>query len=216
MNDQSRIEKEKRVWEKLAKTYDKQTRVFENAYNLTIEKTNGLLNSNHKVLEIACGTGIVTLGVADSVNKVTAIDISPNMIKVAQEKAKSLNKTNIDFKIEDGYSLPYKDKEFDIILLFNILHLIKEPNQQLREAYRLLKSGGYLVTATDCYGENVPLKIKCKLEIQNILNKLGILPYLHNYRKGDLLSLFKTTGFSVIEDDILHSAPVNYYVLLQK
>lgn len=216
MTDQNRIEKEKRIWEKLAQSYDKQTSVYKNAYRLSIEKTKAILKSHQNVLEIGCGTGIITFGVADSVKKITAIDISPKMIDVAIKKATKLNKTNIEFKVADGYELPYKDEEFDVILLFNVLYIIKEPEKQLKEAYRLLKKGGYLVTATDCYGELVPLKVKFKLILQNILNKIGILPYLKNYQKDELRRLLENNGFTFIEDDILHPAPMNYYILLQK
>jgi len=86
----------------------------------------------------------------------------------------------------------------------------------LGEAYRLLKKGGYLVTATDCCGEPVPLKVKFKLILQNILNKIGVLPYLKNYQKDELRRLLENNGFTFIKDDILHPAPINYYVLLQK
>lgn len=216
MNDKNRIKKEKRVWEKLAKSYDKQSRVYENAYKLSIEKVKKILEPQQNVLEIGCGTGIITLEIADLVKKITAIDISLNMIDVAKGKAEKTNVTNIEFKVADGYELPYKDEEFDVILLFNVLYIIKEPEKQLKEAYRLLKKGGYLVTATDCYGEPVPLKIKIKLILQNILNKTGILPYLKNYKKDELRRLLENNGFTFIEDDILHPAPINYYVLLQK
>jgi ubiquinone/menaquinone biosynthesis C-methylase UbiE len=216
-DDKERIKKERRVWEKQAKSYDKITKiVYEDAYRLSIKKVNEILEPNNKVLEIGCGTGIITFGIADSVENIKAIDISPRMIEIAKEKSRKLNKDNIDFNVADGYELPYQDKEFDVILLFNVLHMIKEPERQLKEIYRLLKKDGYLITATDCYGEVVSLKEKLLLLLKKLLNKLGILPYLRNYKKDDLINLFKNINFQFIEDDILHPDPPNYYVVLKK
>ncbi|MCF8009377.1 MAG: class I SAM-dependent methyltransferase [Halanaerobiales bacterium] len=218
MNDEKeRIKKERRVWEKQAKSYDKMTKsVYEHAYRLSIKKAKEILEPHQQVLEIGCGTGIITFGIADSVENITAIDISPKMIEVAKEKNKKLNKNNIDFNAADGYELPYQDKEFDVILLFNVLHMIKEPERQLSEIYRLLKKDGYLITATDCYGEVVSLKEKLLLLLKKFLNKIGILPYLKNYKKDDLINLFENMDFQFIEDAILHQDPPNYYVVLKK
>lgn len=218
MNDEKeRIKKERRVWEKQAKSYDKMTKsVYEDAYRLSIKKAKEILEPHQQVLEIGCGTGIITFGIADSVENITAIDISPKMIEVAKEKNKRLNKNNIDFNAADGYELPYQDEEFDVILLFNVLHMIKEPKRQLSEIYRLLKKDGYLITATDCYGEVVSLKEKLLLLLKKFLNKIGILPYLKNYKKDDLINLFENMDFQFIEDAILHQDPPNYYVVLKK
>lgn len=57
------------------------------------------------------------------------MDISPKMIEVAKEKAEKANKGNIDFKVADGYELPYDNGDFYVILLFNLLHMIKEPKK---------------------------------------------------------------------------------------
>ena len=216
-NDKERIKKERRVWEKQAKSYDKITKsVYEDAYRLSIKKANEILEPHNKVLEIGCGTGIITFGIADSVDNITAIDISPKMIEAAKEKRRKLNIDNIDFNVADGYELPYQDKEFDVISLFNVLHMIKEPKRQLREIYRLLKEDGYLLTATDCYGEVVSLKEKLLLLLKKLLNKIGVLPYLKNYKKSDLINLFENMNFQFVEDDILHQDPPNYYVVLKK
>ena len=138
------------------------------------------------------------------------------MIEVAKEKNEKLNKENIDFKVMDGYELPYKDGEFDVIILFNVLHMIKQPERQLREIYRLLKKDGYLITATDCYGDSVSSKEKLLILLKKLLNKIGILPYLNNYTKYDLINLFEKNNFQFIEDEMLHPDPPNYYVILKK
>ena len=216
MQDNNRVRREKRIWEKIAGFYDKQIGKYEDAYEKSIERTKKLVEPEHNVLEIGCGTGIVTFGVADSVDKITAVDISPKMIKVAREKADNYYSNNINFDVQDGCNLPYQDESFDVVLMFNLLHFLKEPALQIRESYRVLKKGGFLITATDCYGDQASLKVKIWLKLQTILNKVGIIPYLSNFERSDLVRLMKENGYQVIDKAILFEDPINYYLSLKK
>lgn len=165
---------------------------------------------------MACGTGIISLGLAEQVNSMIGVDISPKMISIAKEKALKLSISNVDFQIADGYSLQYEDNTFDTILLFNSLHIVKEPKSILDEAYRLLKPKGYLVTATDCYLESVPFLKKIYTLVPKLMKQFGIITYLNCYKRKDIINLLTQNKYEIIEDDILHDAPVNYYVLAQK
>lgn len=214
--ENERIIKERSLWEKIAPNYDKQSTKFEKAYKLSIEKAKEVLKNTDNVLEIACGTGIVSLGIAEKVNSVIGVDISPKMISIAKEKAAKLSANNVDFETADGYSLRYEDNSFDAVLLFNSLHIVKEPNVLLAETYRLLKPNGYLITATDCYSESVPFSKKIYTLVPKIMNKFGLINYLSCFSKKDVISLLTQNKYEIIEDDILYDAPVNYYVLGQK
>lgn len=214
--ENERIIKERSLWEKIAGNYDKQSSKFESAYRLSIEKSKKVLKNSHNVLEMACGTGIIALGVADQVNSVIGVDISPKMINIATEKAVKLSIKNVNFQIADGYSLQYSDNTFEAILLFNSLHIVQEPNALLAEAYRLLKPNGYLITATDCYSETVPFSKKIYTLVPKLMSQLRIINYLSCFRKKDIISLLNENKYEIIEDDILQDVPVNYYVLAQK
>lgn len=217
MNDATRREKERSFWDGQAHSYDKRNlKRYENAYDLSIQKTRAVLSPEHKVLEIGCGTGIISLGIAPLVRSVIATDISPQMIAVARNKAESLSISNVEFRVCDGYALPYDDQAFDAILLFNVLHFVKEPTALLHEAHRLLKSSGHLVSATDCYAEPVPLSFRIGLGVQRLLDLIGVIPFVGYYRKKDLHQLLEQCAFASVETDVLHPAPVNYYVLARK
>ncbi len=86
----------------------------------------------------------------------------------------------------------------------------------LAEAFRLLKDGGYLVTATDCYGEPVPFTMKIQIFVMKVFRFFGLIKYLSCFPKYQVTGLLKESGFKIMEDGILHSAPVNYYVLACK
>jgi ubiquinone/menaquinone biosynthesis C-methylase UbiE len=217
MNDVTRQEKARSLWDRQAPSYDKRNlKIYESAYELSIKKIRAALSPDQRVLEIGCGTGIISLGIAPFVESVVATDISPQMIAVAKSKADSASITNVEFRVSDGYALPYDDQAFDAFLLFNVLHFVKEPTVMIREAHRLLKPSGYLVSATDCYAEPVPLPFRIGLGIQRLLNRMGIIPFMGYYRKEDFHQLFEQCAFAVVETDVLHPAPVNHYVLARK
>jgi ubiquinone/menaquinone biosynthesis C-methylase UbiE len=217
MNDIARQEKERSFWGKQAPGYDKRNlRVYQNAYDLSIRKTRAVLSPDQEVLESGCGTGIISLGIAPFVKSVVATDISPQMIAVAKSKAENLSIANVEFRVCDGYSLPYDSQAFDVVLLFNVLHFVKEPAALLHEAHRLLRPSGYLVSATDCYAEPVPLLFRIGLGVQRFMNLIGIIPFMWYYKKEDIHRLFEQCSFASVETDVLHPIPVNYYLLARK
>jgi ubiquinone/menaquinone biosynthesis C-methylase UbiE len=217
MDEATRQRKERGIWDRQAAGYDGRTlRIYRDAYALSIEKARSVLAADNEVLEIGCGTGIISLGIAPYVARVVATDISPEMIAIAQDKAARAAVSNVEFQVCDGYSTPYDDGVFDAVLVFNTLHVVKEPAALLQEAHRLLKPGGYLVTATDCYGEPVPLPVRLVLDAQRLLKLFGVIPFMRYYEKENLRRLFEAHG-TVIEDSaVLHPAPVNYYLLARK
>jgi len=91
------------------------------------------------VLDIGCGTGIITKEIAKLVRKVVAIDISKEMIKNAP-KAKS-----IKYFVADATKLPFPDKSFDKIISFTVLQDIKDKDSALSEMKRVCK-GKILLT----------------------------------------------------------------------
>jgi ubiquinone/menaquinone biosynthesis C-methylase UbiE len=217
MNDVTRQEKERSLWDKQASGYDKRNlSVYQKAYDLSIQKIRAVLSPEQEVLEIGCGTGIISLGIAPFVKSVVATDISPEMISVAKSKAESLSITNVEFRVCDGYSLPYDSQAFDVVLLFNLLHFVKEPAALLHEAHRLLRPSGHLVSATDCYAEPVPLPLRIGLGVQKLLNWIGFIPFMWYYEKEDIHQLFEQCSFAGVETDVLHRTPVNYYLLARK
>lgn len=207
-----RQKKEKKIWDKLARRYDKQVKIYEEAYKSSINKSLQYINSDSHVLDLACGTGILSLALAKYASKITGIDISGKMIEVAQKKAKNQNVGNVEFLVADAYQIDYPENSFDVILLFNTLHVVQEPESVLRKAHSLLKPEGKLVMATDCYSETLFGVIKIWLTIQKLLTKIGIIPILSFFKKTDIDKILETCNYKILERDDLHVNPVNYYI----
>ena len=217
MDEERRQKKERSIWRKLAKSYDDNTlTAYQDAYRQSIDKVNALLKPGQQVLEIGCGTGIISLGIAPKAGRVVSTDITPEMIAIARAKAREMALDNVIFRVCDGYHQPDADESFDLVLLFNILHVVKYPSTLLAEAKRLLKPGGYLVTATDCGGEPVPGRERVAIFIQRLLKLLGLVPFMRFYRKEELHILIQEAGFNIVETNDLYPAPPNHYVLAEK
>ena len=94
------------------------------------------------VLEIGCGTGAFSRLLAGRAERVLAIDLSPQMIRLARERSKPY--PNIDFVTGDVMTYHLPDDQFDCIAtLTTIHHLPIEPI--LRKIRKALKPGGVFV-----------------------------------------------------------------------
>jgi len=85
--DVKRIEQEKKYWDKLSPGYDqmieKHWRIYQSSL---LDRVFSDINAGDTVLEVACGTGLVALKVAERASKVSGIDKSAPMIDEAKKK----------------------------------------------------------------------------------------------------------------------------------
>ena len=96
------------------------------------------------VLDVACGTGVLFPDyLARQVNSVTAVDISPEMVKIASSKYPGENITVLCADVE---SLP-AEKQFDCIMVYNAFPHFPDPENLIRVLAGLLKPGGTLTVA---------------------------------------------------------------------
>jgi ubiquinone/menaquinone biosynthesis C-methylase UbiE len=106
----------------------------------------GLTGSCRDVVDFGCGYGTFSIPAARLVRgTVHALDIEADMVEATRRKAEEAGLSNVrverrDF-VADGTGLP--DNSVDYVMLFNILHC-EQPEVLLREAYRVLSSGGRL------------------------------------------------------------------------
>ncbi len=89
-----------------------------------------------KVLEIGAGTGIQTLGLLQYFSDVTGIDISPDLLRVAEKRAPGAK-----YEVMDAHNPNYADESFDAVVGISILHHLNW-ELALKSAHRLLKHGG--------------------------------------------------------------------------
>ena len=105
------------------------------------------LAPDERVLDLACGTGLVTLNAARSVGpggSVLGTDISGHMIEIAQQRALEQQLSNVAFQRMDAETFDLPRASFDVVLCSLALHHVsgEQRVQALREVARVLRPGG--------------------------------------------------------------------------
>ncbi len=108
------------------------------------------LREGEKVLDIACGTGLISFPAAEAVGKtgfVFGTDISDKMVETATAIASKQDMSNTKFERMDAEDLKLEDASFDVALCSLGLMYFPEPLRALKEMYRVLNPGGRIVAS---------------------------------------------------------------------
>ena len=152
-----------------------------------------------RVLDVGCGSGWATRLLADlAINgRVTGIDISDEMVRVAREASHS--HSNVDFQVASAEQLPFDTDEFTHAFSMESLYYYRNIPKALSEIHRVLKNGGLFVAVVDLYWEN-----EATHQWIDTLNVPIELLSVDDYR-----SLFIDAGFTNIGDErVLDPTPV--------
>ncbi|MEV4148621.1 class I SAM-dependent methyltransferase [Amycolatopsis sp. NPDC049691] len=93
-----------------------------------------------KVVDLGCGTGSLSLLLAEAGHDVRGIDSSPAMLDVAREKARGA----VDFRLGDAADPP-TGETYDVVLARHVLWAMPDPGAALENWVKLLKPGGRLI-----------------------------------------------------------------------
>ena len=105
------------------------------------------INKGDRVLDVGCGTGVLTLTVARAGGVVTGADLTPQLLERARENSQ-LAGLEVEFEEADVEALPYGDCEFDVVLS-QFGHMFgPQPEVTVKEMARVLKPGGTLAFST--------------------------------------------------------------------
>lgn len=116
------------------------------------------LAGDARVLDVGCGPGTITAGLAGRVPRghVTGIDPSPEVIELAREAREAReaagDRANLDFTVGDVYALDYPDASFDVVFAHQVLQHLADPAGALREMRRVTRPGGLVAARDGDYG----------------------------------------------------------------
>ena len=110
-----------------------------------------------RLLDVACGPGLVVCAFASHVRKATGIDVTPAMLERARKLAADKGLTNVAWQHGDVYSLPYDDASFTIVTTRFSFHHFLDPAAVLQEMVRVCAPGGRIVVVDD-YASADPAK----------------------------------------------------------
>jgi ubiquinone/menaquinone biosynthesis C-methylase UbiE len=95
-------------------------------------------------LDVATGTGFTAVALAGAVGHVTGIDVTDEMLVQAGRLARETGRTNVRFELGDALKIGYPNSSFDIVTTRRATHHFENVPRFLREARRVLRSGGRL------------------------------------------------------------------------
>lgn len=100
-------------------------------------------------LDFGCGVGKNHATLGKHVRRLTAVDVSMDGLREAKGNAPSGIPSL--FSCYDGYSLPFPDSVFDLVVCTEVLEHVADPRQAMNEICRVLAPGGYLITSVPNY-----------------------------------------------------------------
>lgn len=199
---------EANTWDRLSARYDKIVSLFDLSYPRVRELLRVDLPDREHVLEVAAGTGQFTFDLAETAKRVTATDVSPEMVKRLEAKIAERGVENVTTAVMSSYALEVEDGALDAIFCANALHVMETPKMALREFRRALRPGGRLVIPTFCHGIDRRRRMLSRL--------LGLFsPFVAHTRfsPASLLDMVVSEGFEAQQPILLPGKfPLAYLV----
>lgn len=112
------------------------------------------LRRGMRLLDAGCGSGSITLGLAEVVapGEVVGIDLQATQVEKARGLAVERAAPNVRFEVGDAYRLPFPDHSFDAVFAHAVLMHLREPVRALVEMRRVLRLGGIVGVRDPDYG----------------------------------------------------------------
>lgn len=146
------------------------------------------------VLDVACGSGLVSFELAKVVYHVTGIDITPAMIEQANLLRQQMNLYNIKYEIGDVAHLPYGDESFSIVITRYSFHHLVDPHSVLSEMKRVCIPKGRVVVIDATPASD-------KVDMYNYVEILRDPSHVKALTFAELLEMFKEIGLTIINTD---------------
>ena len=195
----------KKFWDKVSGKYDFVRKTDKSAYDNFIGQIKNELNEDKTVLELATGTGFISLEIAPFCKNVTATDFSEEMIRIADKKPKKTK--NLSFSIQDATNLPYEDNSFDVVIIANALHIMPNPEKALLNIRRVLKNDGILIAPNFIKrGNFIDVIVETPMKI------FGFKTY-SKWTYNEYLQFLRDNGWNIIRHELLKAKmPIAYTV----
>ena len=182
-----------KFWDNIAERYAKQPIADEAAYQKKLEVTRGYFRPDMDVLEFGCGTGSTAIVHGPHVRHIRAIDVSANMLEIAQAKADSQNIDNITFEQATIEDISIAGQSLDMVLGLSILHLLADKDAAIAKVHTMLKPGGLFVTSTACLGDTMSW-FKLIVPVGKLLR---LMPLVKVFTVKDLEKSLTDAGFTI-------------------
>lgn len=199
-------------WDRIADWYAKKPVKDTESYEKTLECVRKHLSASDDVLEVGCGTGSTALWLAPHAEQILATDFSSRMIGIAQRKAAAQQVENVRFEQATLFDDSLAPGRFDVVMAFNLLHLLDDLPGALRWIGELLKPGGMFISKTVCLGEQASM-LRFVLPI---MKALGLGPLVRVLTIAELETALTDAGFELVETGLHPPSPPSRFIVARK
>lgn len=204
-------------WSNLSRKYAARPINDMDGYLNTLERTKSHLAITDNALEIGCGTGSTALLLAPHVAHITATDLAPGMIEIANEKLAEEDLDNVSFKVADVFENPPADGPYNVVLAHNLLHLIKDLDGALAHIADLVEPGGLFISKTVCKPRSGGFAFGLvRRLVVPIMQAIGKAPFV-DFLSADILDQkIEDAGFRIIETGDQTGFALSRYVVARR
>jgi len=189
-----------RFWDRSAKKYASAPIKDIPAYEYTLDRTRSYLMPTDRVLELGCGTGSTGLLLAGAVAQYHGTDISPEMIRIARDKAAAEAVDNITFTAATAEEGMVAAGPVDVVLAQNLLHLLRDVEDLFDRIHAALPPGGYFISKTVCLAEPaIGVRRFAFRAMIPLMRLVRLAPFVRSFRFDGLENSIEAAGFEVIE-----------------
>lgn len=192
-------DKQRRVWDKSAPTYDRQISFFDRIW-FTGGRDWLTSRASGRVLEVAVGTGLNLRRYEPGV-ELTGIDLSPAMLDLARARAARHGRA-VELQQGDAAHLPFGDASFDSVVCCLALCSIPSPTAAVAEMWRVLVPGGRLLLLDHVASTAAPLRAA------QWLFERGSIRFAGEHFTRRQLPLVQAAGFEIVEAERLKAGTV--------
>ena len=116
-----------------------------------------------RVADLGCGTGTLSILLAEAGHEVDALDFSPRMVELARRKADGL--AGVRFFEADAFDPPLSEASYDVVLCRHVLWAMPDPGVALRRWLRLMTPTGRLVLIEGQWSNGAGLSAEQTVEL---------------------------------------------------
>ncbi len=185
-----------KFWDGIAEKYASQPVKDLPAFERKQAITREHLRSDSTILEIGCGTGSLALAMSPFAGHIHAMDVSAEMVRIANQKKEAQRVTNVTFHQGTLDGPPaFLDRKVDAVWAYSILHLVEDRKRTLEIIFDLLAPGGSFISSNVCLGDSwVPYGA-----IITVMRWFGKAPRVYIYDKRTILREIREAGFVDVE-----------------
>lgn len=153
------------------------------------------LKNGDIVVDLGAGAGndvFVARSIVGDTGKVIGIDMTEEMIELANENKEKLKFTNVDFRLGEIEDLPVDENSIDVVISNCVLNLVPNKKRAFSEIHRILKQNGHFCISDIVLVGNLPEGLKKSAEMYAGC-VAGAL------QKDDYIGIINKTGFKNVE-----------------